>query len=253
MLLRRISALIIPLLILLLIELSFWNIYKLFFLLAVGLLILLIDLKVLIKERFFSKNFLSLALLPVLAYVFTVGFLLLPIQEILRHLISGLFAFLLILYLSDIFFFYWHSAAYRPQSLENLSAVFNLIIFFLLAINLNTLNIFLNLPLWQLSLILMATIVLLLWQSFWSNRLLSKLKYVYLVVINVVIVEFFWALTFLPNNYYVNSIILTIIFYFIWGIFKFKLKDQFDKKLVWHYLIISSILLLLIIFTSSWT
>jgi uncharacterized membrane protein len=114
------------------------------------------------------------------------------------------------------------------------------------------LNVFLNFQIWLLSLILVAFLSLLILQSFWANKLKTKIRFIYLLILNIIILEIFWGLFFLPTNFYVNSLILTIFFYFSWGIFKSKLKEKLDKRSLQRYLIISIILLLLAIMTSSW-
>lgn len=252
MIAKRLLVLLGPLLIFLILELSFYNIKLLYFLPFIGLLILLAILKYLIKEPWLSKDYFYLSILPILLFICTISLLLLLGLTLLKHLAIILFVLLLALYLENIFLFYHRPLHYQSYSLENLAAIFNLIIFFLLAINLNAFSIFLSLPLWLLSLILIITISLLLLQSFWINKLKNKFCYIYLIIINIVILEFFWALTFLPTNFYVNSIILTIIFYLIWGILKAKLNEHLEKKIIWRYLFISSILLLIIIITSRW-
>jgi hypothetical protein len=252
MILKRILVFLGPLLIAIILELSFYNLKLLYVLPFIGILGLLLILKYLIKEKLFSQEYFYLSLLPFLLFICTISLLLLISFVFLKHLIIILFALLLILYLENIFLYYYQPLNYQLYALENLAAIFNLIIFFLLAIILNAFYTFLNLPLWLLSIILIIALSLLISQSFWINKLKNEFCYVYLLIIDIIILEFFWALTFLPTNFYVSSIILTIIFYLIWGILKAKLNEQLAKPIIWRYLLISTILLLIIIITSQW-
>jgi len=252
MLLKRLSVYFCPLLIFLGLELMFFQIKIIPACLIFIFIILLIFLKFLIREKIFSLNFFYLSILPFLLIFLAIGWLFILNEDWLRHLIIFILVFILGLYLENIYLFFYYPAFYQIESLENFSAFLNLLIFFLLAINLNTLNVFLNFQIWLLSLILVAFLSLLILQSFWANKLKTKIRFIYLLILNIIILEIFWGLFFLPTNFYVNSLILTIFFYFSWGIFKSKLKEKLDKRSLQRYLIISIILLLLAIMTSSW-
>ncbi len=250
--LKRISVFFCPLLTFLGLELLFYNIKLIYILLIVVSIVLIVFLKFLIDGKFISQEFWWLAILPLLLFYDTVSFLFLIGSDFIRHIVIVIFVLILMLYLENIFLYFHRPIKYKPFSLENLSAFLIILVFFLTAINLNAFYIFLSLPLWLISLILLTITCLLLCQAFWINKIKNNFKFVYLIIINIIILELFWALAFLPTNFYVNGIILTILFYFIWGIFKIKLVSKLEKKNIWRYLIISSILLILVIITSPW-
>jgi len=252
MLIKRLLVYFCPFLIFLGLELIFYQIKLIPVCLIFIFLVLITCLKVLIKEKLFSLNFFYLSILPFLLIFLAIGWLFILNEIWLRQFIILILIFILGLYLENIFLFFYNSALYQIESLENFSTFLSLLIFFLLSINLNTLNVFLNFQLWLLSLILVAISTLLILQSFWANRLKGKMQFIYLLILNIIVLEIFWGLFFLPTNFYVNSLILTIFFYFCWGVFKAKLKDKLDKKSLQRYFIISTILLLLTILTSSW-
>ncbi len=253
MLLKRLMVFICPLIIFISLELLFVNLKYIYYLLAIITLFLILVFKSLIKERLLSRDFWYLVILPLLLFYSTVAFLLLLNSNFSKHIIIGLFALTLGVYLENIFLFFYYPLKYIPNSQENLSIFISLLIFFLLAIDLNAFNIFLNLPLWLLSLILILVVSILTFQTFWSNKIKSGSRYTYLIVINIILLEVFWALTFLPATFYISSIILTILFYLIWGIFKAQLTQNLDKKIIWRYLFITFILLILIITTANWS
>ncbi len=253
MLIKRLLVIVGPLILALILRYSFLDLRFIIVPFILALFLFILILKNFIKEKFWSKDFLYLSVLPILLYVTTFSFLTIISSSLLRNIVIIVFALFIVSYLEVIFTFFYRPGIYKAFSLENLAGVFAIMIFFLLALNLNAYIIFLNLNLWLLSLILIITTSLILAQLLWINKIKSRLKYVYLLVINVIIVEFFWSLTYLPTNFYVNAIILSVIFYFVWGIFKNKLTNTLNKKLILHYLLISSILLILIIITSPWT
>jgi len=254
MIIKRLAVYLCAVLIIIGLELLLYFVdIRILLILYIGLaLILLGFLKFFIKTKVFSKDFFYLSLLPLLLLLSIGIFLLILGSDLLQHFVIGLGAFFLFLFLENLFLYYYQPVKYQPHSLENLSALLQIIVFFLLVINLVALNIFLNLPIWLLSIILLIGLSLILLQAFWIYKLANKMKYVYLFIINIIILEYFWALFFLPTNFFVSSIILTIIFYFIWGIFKAKINDKFSKKLFWRYLIISCFLLFCVIATNSW-
>jgi hypothetical protein len=220
--------------------------------LIVLLVVLLISLALLIKEKIRSKNFFSLAVLPVLFYFLVTNYILTLGFGVLRHIVIIFFALILYAFLENLFLFYFHRAAYQVNSLENSSLFLNIIIFFLLVLNLNALSVLLNPPLWLLSLCLILIMFIILWQLFWVFKIKDKLKVLYLLVIILIMLEFFWALSFLPSNFYVLSIISTIIYYFMLGIIRAKMAGELDKKIFLRYAIISGILILMILITSHW-
>jgi hypothetical protein len=250
---RRILIIICCLTLLFSLEVISNNLQFLYLLPILCLIFLLLTLKILIKEKVFRLNFYHLAILPLLFFALVTFYVLLPVPNFFRQGMIAFFILLLAFYLENIFLLYYLPSKYQAKSLEDLASILGLIIFFLLVVNLNALSIFLNLPLWQLSIILIVITSLILLQAFWINKVSMTLRYIYLLIINVVLLEFFWALNFLPMNFLVNSTILTIIYYLIWGISRAKLAENSGRKIIWRYLLISGILLMIIIVTSPWT
>ncbi len=255
MLFKRFSVIIGPVLILLGLESIFYfmqNLQLIALILIFLFIILLGILKYLIKERFFSLNFWGLAILPLLLYLLTTCFLLILGWGFLQHIVIIMLALILAAYLESIFLYYYYQQGYHKDSLGNSSIFLNILIFFLLVVDLNAINIFLNPPFWILSLILVMVVILILGQFFWVTKQRNRLKIVYILIISLIILEFFLALSFLPSTLYAHSIILTIIYYFIYTVLKMRLTETFDKKWFWRYLVISTVLLLIIIITSPW-
>jgi len=144
MLFKRISILLCPLLILGGLELLFYQTNLIYFLLAIMPIILFFFLKILIKEKLLSWNFWALSCLPILFLFATIGFLLILSSDFFSQLIIIIFSLILLLYLENIFIFYYKSWHYQIGALENFSSFLCLLTFFLLAINLNAFNVFIN-------------------------------------------------------------------------------------------------------------
>jgi hypothetical protein len=213
---------------------------------------LLISLKFLIAEKIWTRNFWGLAILPLLFFVLFTNYTIILGFGYLRHLVIILFVFFLYAYLENLFLFFYHRASYQVNSLENSAVLLNIILFFLLILDLNALSVLLNPPLWLLSLILVIVLFVLLWQLWWILKIKDKLQFINLVAILIIVLEFFWALSFLPSNFYILTIILTIIYYFLIGILRAKMSGELDKKIFMRYALISGILILMILITSHW-
>jgi len=254
MFIKKISVYFCPLILFLGLELMFYriNLTSIIIILLTLIVITLIFIKFLVKSRFLSREYLYLTLSPVLFLISSAGFLFLLSSDNLRHLSMLVFAFILGMYLENIFLFFYQPIHYQQGSLENFSSFLSLLVFFLAVIDLNSLNIFLNLPIWSVSLLLIFFITLLLQQAYWINKIQYKSKIIYLFIINIIMLELFWGISFLPTNFYISSIVLTIAFYFCWGLVKAKLEGSLGKKIFLQYLAISSALLLLIIISSNW-
>ncbi|MCX6740490.1 MAG: hypothetical protein NTZ49_04655 [Candidatus Parcubacteria bacterium] len=214
--------------------------------------VLLISLKVIIKEKVRTKNFWGLAILPLLLYLAVCNFILILSPGILRHLVAVLFALITYAYFENLFLFYYNRSSYQVNSLENTASFYNLMIFFLIVLDLNAINSLLNYYLWLLILILLAITFLILVQLFWILKINKPIRWVYVLVILVMVMEFFWAISFLPINFYVAAMILTIIYYFVLGTLRAKIVQGLDKKILLRYIIISILLIIVILLTSHW-
>ena len=255
MLIKRLITVLCPLAIALGLEALFYislNLQAIIALLLFLFVILLICLKSLIAEKIRTRNFWGLASLPILFYILATNYVLILGLGFLSHVVIVLFALVLFAFLENLFLFYYHRASYQVNSLENSAAFLNILLFFLLVLDLNALSVLLSLPLWILSLGLISVLFVLLWQLFWIFKIRNKIKILYLLLIVMLILEFFWALSFLPTNFYVLAALLTLIYYFILGVFRTKMAEELNQKIFLRYALISAALIFIILITSHW-
>jgi hypothetical protein len=253
MFVKKLLVYFCPILIFIGLELFSYDLSYIYYLSGLTLFILFLSLKLLIRAKLFSRDFWGLAILPLLLLVATIGVLLLVTSGIAEHLIIIFLALILAVYLENIFTYFYNQSLYQPFSFENLAAFFDLIIFVLVVIDLTAFNVFLNLPVWLLSLICLLVLTILIDQALWVNKINNDLKYIYLLIVDLIILEFYWAMSFLPSNFYANSIIISLVFYLTWGLFKAKLTDRLNKNVFFSYVGISLTLLFIIVITSHWT
>ncbi|MDD5341630.1 MAG: hypothetical protein PHC97_04335 [Patescibacteria group bacterium] len=249
---KRLTTFFIPLLALIGLELIFFDIDLIYYLGPLLLLILLYSIKFISDRRIFGRQYWDFSILPLLLFI-NLTFTLFIISSILfRHVLILAFSVTLFFYLENIFYSRFYEEKYQRETFENFSLFLNLSVFFLTAVNLNAIGIFLNAPFWLVSLILILVNSLLGIQLFWSNKITNKFRFAYLLVLNLIALEFFWCINFLPANFYVNSAVITILYYFIWEIFKARLNEKLEAKLIWRYAVLTVILMLLLILTSRW-
>lgn len=172
-----------------------------------------------------------------------------------KLLIQLLFIFNLVflyIYFRRVYLYLLKPWAYEVFSIENLSLYVNWLAFFLLAAAAYGLQSFLNLPISYLALIMLAAIVLLIYQIIWANKIEFKAGLFYILISCLILVELFWSISFLPFNYNISGLILAICYYVLIGLVKNYLLDKLEAKKVRMYLILGSASLFLILFTAKW-
>jgi len=155
-------------------------------------------------------------------------------------------------YLRHIYYYLLNPSAYEIFSIENISSYVSWLSFFLLASTIYGLQSFLNLPIFQLVLIMLAAAALIIYQIIWVNKIELKKGLPYILISCLILVELCWSISFLPFNYNISGLCLAICFYVVTGLIKNQLLDKLDATRVKMYLILGSVSLCLILFTARW-
>lgn len=155
-------------------------------------------------------------------------------------------------YLRHIYYYLLSPSAYEVFSIENISSYVSWFSFFLLSAVIYGLQSFLNLPIFQLALIMLAATALIVYQIIWVNKIELKEGLPYILISCLILVELCWSISFLPFNYNISGLALAICFYVIVGLMKNQLLDKLDATKVKMYLILGSVSLCLILFTARW-
>ncbi|MBU2233530.1 hypothetical protein KJ627_01565 [Patescibacteria group bacterium] len=155
-------------------------------------------------------------------------------------------------YLRHIYYYLLKPSAYEFFSIENISSYVSWFSFFLVSAAIYGLQSFLNLPIFQLVLIILAAAALIIYQIIWVNKIEFKKGLPYILISCLILVELCWAISFLPFNYNISGLCLAICFYMVIGLMKNQLLDKLDATRVKMYLIIGSVSLFLILFTAKW-
>ncbi|MFH0820010.1 MAG: hypothetical protein V1892_03185 [bacterium] len=169
-----------------------------------------------------------------------------------RHLVALFTAFLSFLFFKSLFLYFFRPEEYQARSLENVSLYLSLITFYFFSSSFLGLIIFADFLLWQALLIYLAVTFLLVWQVFWVHQFEVKNSWYYIFILCLLAGEFFWAINFLPLNFYVGGLLLAVIYYLFFSLSRRQLTGALEKKIVWHYLLLSLAIILIILATAEW-
>ncbi|MFZ5364963.1 MAG: hypothetical protein ACOZBH_02050 [Patescibacteria group bacterium] len=169
-----------------------------------------------------------------------------------RHLLALSLSFFCGVFLENIFIYIYQHEKYQTNSLENVSNYLNLAAMFLFSSSLFGFSIFLNIALWQLSLISFVFTFALTFQTIWINKINIRSAPLHIFVICLILFELFWAVSFLPTAFYVNGLIIAISFYFINNLMRLHLLNSLNKKIIRRYLILCGLTIFFVLLTAQW-
>ena len=191
-------------------------------------------------------------LTPIAFAVSGVLFILFIESAATKHLLALAISIFFGIFLENIYTYIYRHEKYQINSLENISNYLNLTSVFFLNSGLFGFFIFLNLPLWQLSLISLAASFILTFQIIWINKIRPEVAWLHIIVVCLVLFEIFWAVSFLPTAFYVNGLILTIAFYFSNNIMRLHLTKRLSRMLLKRYTLLCGTLMIILLLTAKW-
>ncbi|MEK7203176.1 MAG: hypothetical protein AAB653_02560 [Patescibacteria group bacterium] len=172
-----------------------------------------------------------------------------------KILIQSLFivdVIFLYFYLRCVYYYLIYPQSYELFSIENISSYGNWLTFFFMAVTVYGLQSFLNLPVWLLETVMLAIIILIVYQIIWVNKIDFKKGLPYILICCLILIELSWSISFLPFNYNIAGLILAIGYYVLIGLTKDHLLDKLDQKALKAYLAVGLTSLFLILLTAQW-
>lgn len=203
--------------------------------LGLGLLWIFGVLFYVIKDTLFTKQFLYFVVPPLSLLLATVMVILFFERALMRHLFNWGYVLLLMLYLENLFIYYYSPEKYQAYSLENISKTYAFISSFLFISGLYGFSILVGIPLWIISLVLIGWVILLTQQIFWVSGISRSGSMFYSIIIAIIVFEFLWVLAFLPIDLYVYGLIMALLMYLLTELTRDKLleKEVNKKMLTW--------------------
>lgn len=225
---------------------------KIYILLAIANILIFLTVFIFYKRSTIKGGWWNYLVFPFTLVNCLISYSVLVNQKILLHSLFIIGALLIYWYLKLVFLFLNKPSFYRPSSLENLSLYGNFLVVFLLFASLFGWQSFINTPIWAASLIALFFVVLINYQSFWSNKIPFKRAGIFILVNSLLLIELFWVATFLPFNFNISGFLLALCYYLTLGPTRLHLLGKLNKKEIKIFLSVSAVSILLILLTSQW-
>ena len=167
-------------------------------------------------------------------------------------LISIVTAICFFVFEKNLSMFVLQPAKYIPYSLEHISTYTNLVASFYVYVSIFIFSVLRLTRLRYLVLAALLATALLIWQNFWIQKLSWQRARWYVVSISVIMVEGVWALHFWPVSFFVTGMMLTLGLYVLLHVAEHFLKDTLTRRVVWRYVMTSSLAAVMLLLTARW-
>jgi len=253
-LLNRLIPIIVPLVIFASLELLFSKPHWLYFIISSLIVILCAATWKIIGKGLITIRARWLYLLAPISFLTSGIFFILFLEGTwIKHSLALAIAIFIAVFLENIFVYIYQHEKYQINSLENVSNYLNLTSIFLFNSGLFGFFVFLNVPLWQLSLVSLAISFILTFQTIWVNKIKPEAAWLHIVVICLILFELFWTVSFLPTAFYVNGLLIATAFYLMNNLIRLHLSGKLNKKVVKRYLLLCGSVITLVLATARWT
>jgi hypothetical protein len=182
----------------------------------------------------------------------TYGFVLMQESIFWSYLSVGITIILFFLFTKNLAIFLYQPAKYIPYSLEHISTYSNVVASFFLYVSI---FMFFILGVGRLRYMLLVGLVgtlIVVWQTFWIQKISWKRSKWYAAIISLVAVEAIWVLHFWPVSYFTSGLLLTIGLYMLLHISRHYVSDTLTRQRSVRYILIASITSLVLLLTTQW-
>lgn len=159
---------------------------------------------------------------------------------------------ILFLFVEHVFSFTHLPVVYQPFTLEYLSGLLHILSVFFLSVLGFGLSLFLQTPLWMLSLIFFLILFFIVYGTLWVGKVDPHRARPYAFVGAVLMSELFAALSFLPTGFYSNAAFLALGVYVFLGLSRAHALHKLSREVLRRYIIVFVVLTLVITLTSQW-
>jgi hypothetical protein len=121
-----------------------------------------------------------------------------------------------------------------------------------MAVSFFGLQLFLDIAVWKLVMLLAVVVFSIVFQISWSGEIDKQTSFFYGLLLSLVVLELAWGISFLTLSYYILGLILTISFYVLIGLIRFYLFGNLSKEKVKMYLIFGLVSVSIALLTARW-
>ncbi|MBU4216917.1 hypothetical protein L6270_03760 [Candidatus Parcubacteria bacterium] len=199
-----------------------------------------------------KDNIINTISLPIL---FTFGSVFVSFFIINKWVVHVLFLVNLIFlyyYFKMLYYHFLKLDLFQKEKMENLSTYGNFLAFYFMAVSFFGLQLFLDIAIWKLIILLAGVVFLIVFQISWSGEINKQTSFFYSLLLSLIVLELAWGISFLTLSYYILGLILTISFYVLIGLIRFYLFGNLSKEKVKMYLIFGLISVSIALLTARW-
>jgi hypothetical protein len=159
---------------------------------------------------------------------------------------------LLFFFVENVFSFTHLPINYQPFTLEYLSQLLHILSVFFVAVFGFGLSLFLQTPLWLLSLVFFLILFFIVYSTLWAGKVDPVSARPFAFAGALLITELFTVLTFLPVGFYTNAAFLALGVYVFLGVSRAHAHHKLSKQILRRYGLIFILLTVVITITSQW-
>ncbi len=249
---KRLTPLVIPLVIWIFGQLYLhWS--GLFYsALASGALLIVLSVKYLAGRE--KQDWPLLAIAPLLFFLNFSVYASIIIGSFWVQAILVLVAWFLFVYFKNLYYYFAHkeSESIFEDKLDNLLIVSGFLSIFSVTTVLFSLPIFINWPTWATILILAAEICLLFLQFMPLKKMKPEQAKVLILVSIVGLVELAWGLSLLPLKFHLLGLFLAISYYLALTIIRAHLRGTLNRRVLKLPIILSALAFIILFLTARW-
>jgi hypothetical protein len=217
-----------------------------------SLLIVTILIARLLQWNFHSFEFWHLLSTPLL-FLFSGYGLFFFLESFYTKGFLGLVLVILLALFTEHIFSYIHlPVIYQPFSIEHLGLLMNILTLFFLSVVGFGLRLFLQVPLWMLGVSFFILSLLIIYGTLWASKVEDDRARPYAFVGAVLMTELFIAIAFLPSGLYTSATFIAITSYLFLGLTRANAMHRLNRVLLRRYVLIFILLTTAIIGTSQW-
>jgi len=189
---------------------------------------------------------------PLLFVLSGFGAMLLLESMVIKLILAAVVTLLAFLFIELIFSYIHLPVNYQPFTLEYLSQLLHILsVFFISTLGFG-MSLFLQTPLWLLSLIFFVILFFIVYGTLWAGKIEPSRARPYAFAGAALTTELFAALTFLPTGFYSNAAFLALGVYVFLGLSRAHALHKLSKEVLKRYMLLFLALTLIIAATSQW-
>jgi len=189
---------------------------------------------------------------PLLFLVSSFGPFFLLENNLSKILLSLIVVGLLFFFVEHVFSFTHLPINYQPFTLEYLSQLLHILSVFFVSILGFGLSLFLQTPLWFLSLLFFLILFFIVYGTLWVGKVDPIRARPYAFAGALLTTELFAALSFLPTGFYTNAAFLALGVYVFLGLSRAHALHKLSKEVLRRYISVFVVLTFVITLTSQW-